>query len=308
MVRWQGPGRRWEGESMAKHIHDVFISHASEDKETFVRPLAVALGALGVTVWYDEFSLRPGDSLSRSIDKGIAGSRHGLVIISRAFLQKPWPEYELRGLVTREIAGAGRIVPIWHGVNKDDVSSFSPSLADKVAIRTDDATAEDIAIQILAEVRPDIYETHPRNELQKLASGHALVELQNELEALRDDLANFQCPHCGSFQVEHSIQGYDEDETETTIYECDLHKQNDITFNMCRRNPKFPKFGDYDIECRELEHELWECAAWPKTAHARGHRFGPVKGHTKEEAEENIFEAYRRSAGHQPDPSIMIIY
>ena len=55
---------------MPPPAYDVFISHASEDKDTFVRPLAVALNALGVTVWYDEFSLRPGDSISRSIDKG----------------------------------------------------------------------------------------------------------------------------------------------------------------------------------------------------------------------------------------------
>lgn len=82
---------------------DVFVSHASEDKETFVRPLAVALQGLGVSVWYDEFSLRIGDSLSRSINKGIANSRFGLVIVTPAFIEKPWPEYELRGLVAREI-------------------------------------------------------------------------------------------------------------------------------------------------------------------------------------------------------------
>ena len=57
---------------------DAFISHASEDKETFVRPLAVALRALGLKIWYDEFSLRLGDSLSRSIDKGLADSTFGI--------------------------------------------------------------------------------------------------------------------------------------------------------------------------------------------------------------------------------------
>jgi hypothetical protein len=54
---------------------DVFISHTSKDKDLFVRPLAVALQSLGVSVWYDEFSLHLGDSLSKSIDKGLALSR-----------------------------------------------------------------------------------------------------------------------------------------------------------------------------------------------------------------------------------------
>ncbi len=48
--------------------HDVFISHASEDKDEIVRPLANALIAEGLTVWYDEFSLKIGDSLRRKID------------------------------------------------------------------------------------------------------------------------------------------------------------------------------------------------------------------------------------------------
>ena len=46
----------------------LFISHASEEKADFVRPLAHALKKQGLRVWYDEFSLKPGDSLRRSID------------------------------------------------------------------------------------------------------------------------------------------------------------------------------------------------------------------------------------------------
>ncbi len=52
--------------------YDVFISYASEDKDLFVRPLASALGQLGLSVWFDELSLHPGDNLSASIDKGIS--------------------------------------------------------------------------------------------------------------------------------------------------------------------------------------------------------------------------------------------
>ena len=136
---------------------DAFISHASEDKDSFVRPLARALASLGVKVWYDEFTLKLGDSLSQSIDKGLAHSRYGIVVLSRAFMTKPWPQRELSGLVTREIDGHAAIVPIWHGVTRAEVSNFSPPLADKLAVRTSDASAIDIALQAMAVIRPDLY-------------------------------------------------------------------------------------------------------------------------------------------------------
>ena len=78
--------------------HDVFVSHASEDKEAFVAPLAKILSQLGLKVWYDEFSLKLGDSLSRSIDKGLSESTFGIVVLSKPFINKSWTEYELRGL------------------------------------------------------------------------------------------------------------------------------------------------------------------------------------------------------------------
>lgn len=52
--------------------YDVFISHASEDKDEVVRPLANALREKGIKVWYDEFEMKIGDSLRRKIDKGLA--------------------------------------------------------------------------------------------------------------------------------------------------------------------------------------------------------------------------------------------
>ena len=122
---------------------DAFISHASEDKDDFVRPLAQALAQLGVNAWYDEFTLEVGDSLSRSIDKGLAGSRYGIVVISPSFIQKKWPERELRGLVAREIEEEQKVIlPVWLGVTKQDVLDFSPPLADTIAIPTEGVSAE----------------------------------------------------------------------------------------------------------------------------------------------------------------------
>ena len=82
---------------------DVFISHAWEDKETVARPLAHALSQAGLSVWYDELTLTLGDGLRRSIDRGLAESRYGVVILSPQFFAKSWPQRELDGLTTREI-------------------------------------------------------------------------------------------------------------------------------------------------------------------------------------------------------------
>jgi hypothetical protein len=129
--------------------YDVFISHASEDKDAIVRDLAHGLQQRGLEVWYDEFALRVGDSLRRKIDVGLTTSRFGVVVLSPYFFAKNWSQYELDGLVTREMTGERQIIlPIWHNVTRDDVVGYSPSLADKVALRTSDASVEDIAAEI----------------------------------------------------------------------------------------------------------------------------------------------------------------
>ena len=136
---------------------DLFISHASEDKINFVEPLASALSAFGVRVWYDAFTLSIGDSLSRSIDQGLAKSNYGLVVLSPAFVTKRWPEYELRGLVAKEVAKGKTILPVWHNITQQQVLDFSPPLADKVAIRSDNLTPIQIAVKVIEAIRPDIF-------------------------------------------------------------------------------------------------------------------------------------------------------
>ena len=138
--------------------YDVFISHASEDKDSIARPLAKALTDFDVRVWFDEFTLEVGDSLSRSIDRGLASSRYGIVILSNAFLSKDWPEYELRGLVSKEMGRDKVILPIWHEISRDEIVEYSPPLADKIALNTSSQSLDEIILQILRVVRPDIFE------------------------------------------------------------------------------------------------------------------------------------------------------
>ena len=112
---------------------DVFISHASEDKDAFVRPLARELRRSGLRVWLDELILTLGDSLHRRIDEGLSKSRFGVVVLSHAFFAKEWPRKELDGLAARESSGMKVILPIWHGLSREEVASYSPMLAGRLA-------------------------------------------------------------------------------------------------------------------------------------------------------------------------------
>jgi len=141
-----------EGDLLGGQTWDVFISHASEDKESVARPLRDALTGLGITVWLDEAQMRIGSSLRRKIDDGIRSSRFGIVVLSEAFFRKGWTNHELDGLVTRTVAGEQSLLPIWHDLSAEQVRAFSPSLADKVALSTNQFSIEDIAEKIAAVV------------------------------------------------------------------------------------------------------------------------------------------------------------
>jgi TIR domain len=135
-------------------LYDAFISHASEDKEDFVRPLAERLRDEHIEVWYDEFSLHVGDGLRRSIDRGLAQSRFGIVVLSHNFFAKQWPQWELDGLVSRQMgSGETLILPIWRGLTRDDVLGYSPSLADKLAVDVD-AGLEEVVRRLVEVIRP----------------------------------------------------------------------------------------------------------------------------------------------------------
>lgn len=126
-------------------MYDFFICHASEDKDSIVRDLTLALQSRGKKVWYDESVLRVGDSLRASVDAGLASSKFGVVILSRYFFEKNWPQLELDGLFGLEAQGEKRILPIWHEISKDQVAKHSPMLADRVALNTSLKTVEELA-------------------------------------------------------------------------------------------------------------------------------------------------------------------
>ncbi len=121
---------------MKDTVCGVFICYAAENKDEIARPLANALSEHGVSVLYDEFSLKLGDSLRDSINRGLSRSKFGVVIISPQFFEKHWPRQELDDLATGEVGGKKVILPVWHKVAFNDVRDFSPTLADRIAVST----------------------------------------------------------------------------------------------------------------------------------------------------------------------------
>lgn len=128
--------------------YDVFISHASEDKDEIVRPLVNCMKNEGLDVWYDELTLKIGDSLRQKIDRGIARSRVAIVVLSPSFLSKGWTNHELDGIITRTVSGEQILLPIWHNLTKQEVVDYSPSIADKVARSTATHTVAEISSEI----------------------------------------------------------------------------------------------------------------------------------------------------------------
>ena len=149
---WRDNAVKWLGDSTASSNstpnnnakYDYFISHAREDKNVLVRPLAEGLDNRNVSVWYDEFTLTVGDNLRQSIDKGLANSRYGIVVFSPDFFGKNWTQYELNGLSTKQMMGQKVILPIWHNVDRDAVAAFSPSLADMLAYVSSNMTPSEL--------------------------------------------------------------------------------------------------------------------------------------------------------------------
>jgi TIR domain len=116
---------------------DLFVCHASEDKDLVARPLTRELEKRGLHVWLDELQLTLGDSLHGRIDSGLARSRFGVVVVSPAFFAKDWPQRELAGLAAKEAGGSKVILPVWHEVDRDFIAKRSPILADRIGARTE---------------------------------------------------------------------------------------------------------------------------------------------------------------------------
>ncbi len=134
--------------------YNFFISHASEDKDSFVSPLAEKLIEEGYRIWYDEMSLNVGDSLVENISNGIKKSTYGIVILSKNFFKKKWTKKELNVLLNKEIISESNLIlPVWLDVGLDEVFDFSPFLVDKLAIPASAEKIDDVVLRLGKKIK-----------------------------------------------------------------------------------------------------------------------------------------------------------
>lgn len=268
-ARTAGPSvKRW----------DVFISYASEDKEEIAHPLADALKEHGYEVWYAPFSLKLGDSLRESINRGLAESRFGVVILSKHFFAKHWTNQELNGLAAIEVGGEKVILPVWHGVTHADVVKYSPILADRKAISTEEGI-ERVVAAIEEVVNPPLAE-----------------DLHEQLHVVEESLQEFRCPYCGSsLSTRSSVPLSEDDDGIYEDFECGYAHIDGHMQRPCPSDPKFPKLEDYEFLYQEVKGDplwKWQCFASGKTKESRLLSLTPGLGRTQEEARERVEKSY----------------
>ena len=169
---------RWMTRTNSARKWDAFISHAGEDNVAVVEPLARMLLDGGLRIWVDFHELRVGDRLRERIGDGLTRSRYGIVVFSNAFFGKAWPEAELDGLFALDQAGRSSLLPVWHEIDVDEVTRYSPLLAGRLALPTSRG------IEYVAT------ELHERITGARRGQGHANRSRMISLEKMRRTLAS----------------------------------------------------------------------------------------------------------------------
>jgi hypothetical protein len=159
---WADPMKHW----------DVFVSHASADKQAAVLPLVQALQRSGVRVWLDAFEIGLGDGLRKKIDEGLGNCRFGLLVLSQAFFAKRWPNDELDALYSKPL------IPVLYGIDVEQLRAWSPLLAGKLVVSLDggvDAVAAACTEHIFAAKSGGT--TSARDFAKSLADAKTVAEL-----------------------------------------------------------------------------------------------------------------------------------
>lgn len=138
---------RWAAERSRVQKPLAFISHDSRDKDEIARPLALELSRKMCPVWFDEYSLKVGDSLRESIESGLREARKCVVILTPNFLSNPgWTKTEFNSIFTKELVeNRSAILPVWAGVDRNQVAAYSLVLADRVGARWSDGIDKVVA-------------------------------------------------------------------------------------------------------------------------------------------------------------------
>jgi hypothetical protein len=136
-----------ENRSSVPDLRDVFLCHAWDDRQGAAKDLHDLLVSRGVTVWFSEKDVLLGSPLLREIDKGLAKSRVGIVLVTPALLRRLKNEgiadKELSVLLAREL-----LVPIVHNTTYEDLREISPLLGSRTGLNTADDSMTDVAARL----------------------------------------------------------------------------------------------------------------------------------------------------------------
>ena len=125
-------------------LKDIFLCHAWEDRKTTAKNLTDLLVENGTSVWFSENEVLLGTNLLREIDKGLAASRVGIVLVTTSFLKRIQgngiADKELSALLSRD-----QLIPVLDGVTFEELFDVSPLLASRSGLNTSEETMEDIA-------------------------------------------------------------------------------------------------------------------------------------------------------------------
>lgn len=136
-----------EGRLKSPDLRDVFLCHAWDDRKDAAMELHDLLELKGVTVWFSEKDVLLGSSLLREIDKGLAKSRVGIVLVTPSFLKRVKGEgiadKELSALLARDL-----LVPVVHNTTFENLREVSPLLGSRSGLSTIEDSMADVAAKI----------------------------------------------------------------------------------------------------------------------------------------------------------------
>ncbi|WP_231499143.1 toll/interleukin-1 receptor domain-containing protein [Comamonas aquatica] len=147
-VRALTPVRRSiESRAALPDLRDIFLCHAWDDRQGAAKELHDQLESRGVSVWFSEKDVALGTSLLREIDKGLAKSRVGIVLVTPSLLSRVRgegiAEKELSALLARDL-----LVPIVHDTTYEALRDVSPLLGSRSGLSTKDASMAAVAAKL----------------------------------------------------------------------------------------------------------------------------------------------------------------
>ncbi len=142
---------------MVGDTRDIFLCHASEDKEEVLRPIVEACGQAGISCWFDEAEIKWGDSITQKVNEGLTKARYVVVVFSTSFVEKNWPQRELYATLNQEAAtGEVKVLPLLVGsaAERKKILVRFPLLNDKRYLPWD-GDLRAIVAALLARLRPN---------------------------------------------------------------------------------------------------------------------------------------------------------